>query len=113
MHHGMQIWLIMWLVVYCLCIQHTSKQRSFLSNKKHYYGNDPFLFKLCKNQVIKTYLLKQETKNILCRCHASLCRGHFGSTKIVANVLQSRFYGAILFRDSYILCFQVIGAKEV
>lgn len=42
-----------------------------------------------------------EMKNILHECHSSAYRGHYGSERTVAKVLQVRFYWLTLFKDAH------------
>ena len=40
---------------------------------------------------------------ILHHCHSSSYGGHFGATRIAAQVLQSGFFWPFIFHDSYTL----------
>ena len=68
---------------------------------KHYYLEEPILYKHCADQVIRRCVLEEEMESMLNHCHTLACRGHFGGNRIVAKVLQSGFYWPILFKDAH------------
>jgi hypothetical protein len=85
---------------------HWSKQEKdrFFSQVKHYYWDDPYLFKHCADQVIRRCVPECEFNSILSLCHSSACGGHFGGRRTAAKVLQCGFYWPTLFRDAHQFC---------
>ena len=81
-----------------------AKCERFLSQVRYYYWEDPELFKLCADQIIRRCVPEIETNSILQFCHDGACGGHFGGRKTVAKVLQSGFYWPSLFRDADKYC---------
>nr|GEW15680.1 reverse transcriptase domain-containing protein [Tanacetum cinerariifolium] len=53
-------------------------KNKFFKDVKHYFWNDPFLFKICADQVIRRCVHGQEAVNILKACHNRPIRGHHG-----------------------------------
>ncbi|GJV59177.1 reverse transcriptase domain-containing protein, partial [Tanacetum coccineum] len=46
---------------------------------KHYFWDDPFLFKICADQVIRRCVSGQEALDILKACHSGPTGGHYGA----------------------------------
>nr|GEV18392.1 reverse transcriptase domain-containing protein [Tanacetum cinerariifolium] len=58
----------------------SSKQKNkFFKDVKHYFWDDPFLFKICTDQVIRRCVHGQEAIDILRACHYGPTGGHHGS----------------------------------
>ena len=76
---------------------HWSKQEKdrFFSQVRHYYWEDPYLFKHCPDQVVRRCVPESEIHSILTFCHCYACGGHFGGRRIAAKVLQSGFFGPL------------------
>ncbi|KAJ4718833.1 DNA-directed DNA polymerase [Melia azedarach] len=77
------------------------QKKKFFSEVKHYYWEDPFLYKQCSNQLIRRWIPEEEMVNILKHCHSSEYGGHFGGTKTAAKVLQFGFFWPTLFKDAH------------
>ncbi|KAL4361204.1 hypothetical protein GQ457_04G025620 [Hibiscus cannabinus] len=75
-------------------------KKRFLHNAKHYYWDEPLLFKQCADQVIRRCVPEEEQQNVLLQCHSSPYGGHFGGTRSAAKVLQSGLYWPTLFKDA-------------
>ena len=85
---------------------HWSKQEKdrFFSQVRHYYWEDPYLFKHCPDQVVRRCVPESEIHSILTFCHSYACGGHFGGRRTAAKVLQSGFFWPTLFRDAHRFC---------
>jgi len=81
------------------------EQDRFFSQVRHYYWEDPHLFKHCPDQVIRTCVPESEIHTILTFCHSYACGSHFRGRRTAAKVLQSGFFWPTLFRDAYQFCF--------
>ena len=77
------------------------KKRIFFAQLKHYYWEEPILYKHCVDQVIRRCVPKEEMESILNHYHTLACGGHFGGNRTAAKVLQSRFYWPTLFKDAH------------
>ncbi|KAA0040570.1 uncharacterized protein E5676_scaffold98G00690 [Cucumis melo var. makuwa] len=69
---------------------------SRLHNEK---WDEPFLYKLGLDQILRQCVLEYETIDILVKCHKAPYRGQFGGQKTAAKVLQGRYFWPTLFRD--------------
>ena len=77
------------------------KKKSFFAHLKHYYWEEPILYRHCADQVIRRCVPEDEMHSILNHCHTLSCGGHFGGQRTAAKVLQSGFYWPSLFKDAH------------
>ena len=77
------------------------QKKRFFAHLKHYYWEEPILYRHCADQVIRRCVPKNEMHSILNHCHTLLCGGHFGGQRTTAKVLQSSFYWPSLFKDAH------------
>nr|GEZ34821.1 reverse transcriptase domain-containing protein [Tanacetum cinerariifolium] len=56
----------------------SQQKNKFFKYVKHYFWDDPFLLKICANQVIQRYVHSQEAIDILKACHNGPTREHHG-----------------------------------
>ncbi|KAJ9539557.1 hypothetical protein OSB04_032290 [Centaurea solstitialis] len=79
----------------------TQKFKKFLHESKQYVWDDPHLFKMGADQVLRRCVPDWEMQNILQDCHASPYGGHFGGQRTAAKILQSGFFWPTIFKDSF------------
>ena len=77
------------------------KKKRFFTHLKHYYWEEPILYRHCADQVIRRCVPEDEMHSILNHCHTLSCGGHFGGQRTAAKVLQSGFYWPSLFKDAH------------
>nr|GEY92336.1 reverse transcriptase domain-containing protein [Tanacetum cinerariifolium] len=79
----------------------SSQQKSkFFKDVKHYFWDDPYLFKIYADQVIRRCVLGQEAIEILKACHYGPTGGHHGLNYIAKKVLDSGFYWPSIYRHA-------------
>nr|GEV52694.1 reverse transcriptase domain-containing protein [Tanacetum cinerariifolium] len=79
----------------------SSQQKSkFFKDVKHYFWDDPFLFKICADQVIRRCVHGQEAIDILKACHYGPTGGHHGLNYTSKKVFDSGFYWPTIYRDA-------------
>jgi hypothetical protein len=71
---------------------------------KFYVWEDPLLFKIYVDQVVRRCVPEEVFHNILSFCHTLECGGHFGGLKTTTKVLQCGFYWPALFWDAHDYC---------
>ena len=76
-------------------------KKRFFAHLKHYYWEEPILYRHCADQVIRRCVPEDEMHSILNHCHTLPCGGHFGGQRTAAKVLQSGFYWPSLFKDAH------------
>ena len=77
------------------------KKKRFFAHLKHYYWEEPILYRHCADQVIRRCVPEDEMHSILDHCHTLPCGGHFDGQRTAAKVLQSGFYWPSLFKDAH------------
>jgi hypothetical protein len=78
----------------------TSQQRKkFFYDLRHYFWDDPFLYKKSVDGIIRRCVLEFEQQAIIRDCHDSPYGGHHAGDRTAAKVLQSGFYWPTLFKD--------------
>nr|GEV57026.1 reverse transcriptase domain-containing protein [Tanacetum cinerariifolium] len=79
----------------------SSQQKSkFLKDVNHYFWDDPFLFKICADQVIRRCVSGQEAIEVLKACHYGPTGGHHGLNYTAKKVFDSGFYWPTIYRDT-------------
>ncbi|GJS42051.1 reverse transcriptase domain-containing protein [Tanacetum coccineum] len=82
----------------------TSQQKNkFFKDVKHYFWDDPFLFKICADQVIRRCVSGQEALDILKACHSGPTGGHYGANYTARKIFDSGFYWPTIYKDA-LLC---------
>ena len=77
------------------------QKKKFLHDVRSYQWDDPYLYKLYSDQVIRRCTSEEEIPHILESCHAAAYGGHFGGHRTAATVLQSGYYWPSIFKDTY------------
>nr|GEV20689.1 reverse transcriptase [Tanacetum cinerariifolium] len=65
----------------------SQQKNKFFKDVKHYFWDDPFLFKICVDQVIRRCVYGQEAIDILKACHYGPTGGHHGPNYTVKKVM--------------------------
>nr|GFA54226.1 reverse transcriptase domain-containing protein [Tanacetum cinerariifolium] len=79
----------------------SSQQKSkFFKDVKHYFWDDPFLFKICADQVTRRCVSGQESIDILKAYHYGPTGGHHGPNYTAKKVFDSGFYWPTIYRDA-------------
>ena len=77
------------------------RKKRFFAQLKHYYWEEPILYKHYADQVTRRRVQEEEMGSILSHCHTLLCGGHFGGQRTTEKVLQSGFYWPTLFKHAH------------
>nr|GEU93000.1 hypothetical protein [Tanacetum cinerariifolium] len=79
----------------------SQQKNKFFKGVKHYFWDDPFLFKIYVDQVIRRCVHGQEAIDILKACHNGPTGGHHGLNYTAKKVFDSRFYWPTIYRDAH------------
>nr|GEY34965.1 reverse transcriptase domain-containing protein [Tanacetum cinerariifolium] len=80
----------------------TSQQKNkFFKNMKHYFWDDPFLFKICTDQVMWRCVHGKEALDILVACHNRPTGGHHGANLTAKKVFDSGFFWPTIYKDAH------------
>ncbi|GJU91362.1 reverse transcriptase domain-containing protein [Tanacetum coccineum] len=76
-------------------------KNKFFKDVKHYFWDDPFLFKICADQVIRRCVSGQEALDILKACHSGPTGGHYGANYTARKIFDSGFYWPTIYKDAH------------
>lgn len=92
----------------------TAQQRKyFFSQTKYYIWEDPDLFKIGADQVIRRCVPHTEQNDILRHCHSYACGGHFSAKKTGHRILQSGFFWPSIFKDAHYFVKACLRCQQV
>ncbi|GJX03978.1 reverse transcriptase domain-containing protein [Tanacetum coccineum] len=79
----------------------SQQKKKFFKDVKHYFWDDPYLFKVCADQVIRRCVFGQEAHDILMACHDGPTGGHHGANYTAKKVFDLGFYWPTIYRDAH------------
>nr|GEZ22001.1 reverse transcriptase domain-containing protein [Tanacetum cinerariifolium] len=79
----------------------SQKKNKFFKDVKHYFWDDPFLFKVYADQVIWQCVHGQQAVDILKACHNRPTGRQHGPTYTAKKVFDYGFYWPTIYRDAY------------
>ncbi|XP_042029922.1 uncharacterized protein LOC121776825 [Salvia splendens] len=74
------------------------------SDSRYFYWDDPYLWKMGADQVIRRCIPEWEQEDVMIHCHTLACGGHFRLKKTTRKILDSGFYWSSIHRDAYEFC---------
>nr|GEY65414.1 reverse transcriptase domain-containing protein [Tanacetum cinerariifolium] len=77
----------------------SQQKNKFFKDVKHYFWDDPGLFKIYADKIIRRFVSGQEAVDILKACHSGPTRGHHGPNYTARKVFDSGFYWPTIYRD--------------
>nr|GEU28724.1 reverse transcriptase domain-containing protein [Tanacetum cinerariifolium] len=78
----------------------SQSKSKFFKDVKHYFWDDPLLFKIYADQVIRRCVSGQEAIDILKACHYGPTEGHNGPNYTAKKMFDSGFYWPTIYRDA-------------
>ncbi|GJT78932.1 reverse transcriptase domain-containing protein [Tanacetum coccineum] len=79
----------------------SQQKKKFFKDVKHYFWDDPYLFRIGADQVIRRCVYGQEAVDILTACHNGPTGGHHGANYTAKKVFDSGFYWPTIYRDAH------------
>ncbi|GJU00776.1 reverse transcriptase domain-containing protein [Tanacetum coccineum] len=80
----------------------TSQQKKkFFKDIKHYFWDDPYLFRTCADQIIRRCVFGQEALEILKACHEGPTGGHHSANITARKVFDAGFFWPTIYKDAY------------
>nr|GEV40201.1 reverse transcriptase domain-containing protein [Tanacetum cinerariifolium] len=79
----------------------TQQKNKFFKDVKHYFWDDPFLFKICADQVIRWCVHRKEALEILEACHNGPTGGHHGTNLTAKKVFDAGFFWPTIYKDAH------------
>nr|GFB67935.1 reverse transcriptase domain-containing protein [Tanacetum cinerariifolium] len=77
------------------------QKKKFFKDARHYFWNDPYLFRTCADQIIQRCVAGNEAIDILKACHSGPTGGHYGASYIAKKVFDSGFYWPSIYKDAF------------
>ncbi|XP_076908750.1 uncharacterized protein LOC143565765 [Bidens hawaiensis] len=78
----------------------TEQKRKFFLDVNRYVWDDPFLFKIGGDRILRRCVTKEEGWDILKHVHERLTGGHHGAHATAQKVLDSGFYWPTIVKDA-------------
>ncbi|GKC92882.1 reverse transcriptase domain-containing protein [Tanacetum coccineum] len=79
----------------------TQQKRKFFKDVKHYFWDDPYLFRTCADQIIRRCVFGQEALEILKACHEGPTGGHHSANITARKVFDAGFFWPMIYKDAY------------
>ncbi|KAD4179213.1 hypothetical protein E3N88_27804 [Mikania micrantha] len=89
------------------------KRQQFLAQVRYYIWDEPDLFKVGLDQIIKRCIPEEEVQEVLSLTHASACGGHFSGQKTGHWVLSCGLFWPTLFRDASVFAKQCLRCQQL
>ncbi|GJS04707.1 reverse transcriptase domain-containing protein [Tanacetum coccineum] len=67
----------------------TQQKKKFFKDVKHYFWDDPYLFRICADQIIRRCVHGQEANDILKACHEGPTEGHHSANLTARKVFDA------------------------
>nr|GEZ17199.1 reverse transcriptase domain-containing protein [Tanacetum cinerariifolium] len=91
----------------------TSQQKKkFFKDVKQYFWDDPYLFRIYADQIIRWCVHGQEAIDILTACHEGPTGGHHGANLTTKKVFDASFFWPTIYRDAHAMiksCIDFMG----
>ncbi|GKA01951.1 DNA-directed DNA polymerase [Tanacetum coccineum] len=79
----------------------TQQKKKFFKDVKHYFWDDPYLFCICADQIIRRCVHGQEANDILKACHEGPTGGHHSANLTARKVFDAGFFWPTIYRDAH------------
>ncbi|GJX81678.1 reverse transcriptase domain-containing protein [Tanacetum coccineum] len=79
----------------------SQQKNKFFKDVKHYFWDDPYLFKICADQVIWWCVHGKEALDILEACHNGPTRGHHDANLTAKKVFDAGFFWPTIYKDAH------------
>nr|GEW27456.1 reverse transcriptase domain-containing protein [Tanacetum cinerariifolium] len=80
----------------------TSQQKQkIFKDARHYFWDDPYLFRTCADQIIQRCVAGKEAIDILNACHSGPTGGHYRANYTAKKVFDSGFYWPSIYKDAF------------
>ncbi|GJU51595.1 reverse transcriptase domain-containing protein [Tanacetum coccineum] len=79
----------------------SQQKKKFFKDVKHYFWDDPYLFRICADQIIRRCVHGQEAFEILKACHEGPTGGHHSANLTAKKVFDAGFFWPTIYRDAH------------
>nr|GEV29392.1 reverse transcriptase domain-containing protein [Tanacetum cinerariifolium] len=82
-------------------VMSSQPKNKFFKDVKHYFWDNPYLFQICANQIIRRCVHGQEAYDILNACHEGPTEGHHGANFTAKKVFDAGFFWPTIYKDAH------------
>nr|GFB15818.1 reverse transcriptase domain-containing protein [Tanacetum cinerariifolium] len=82
-------------------LESLNKKKKFFKDARHYFWDDPYLFRTCANKIIRRCVVGKEAIDILNACHSGPTGGHYGASYTTNKFFNSGFYWPSIYKDAF------------
>ncbi|GJU46332.1 reverse transcriptase domain-containing protein [Tanacetum coccineum] len=79
----------------------SQQKKKFFNDVKNYFWDDPYLFWICADQIIRRCVHGQEAFDILKACHEGPTGGHHSANLTAKKVFDAGFFWPTIYRDAH------------
>nr|GEZ62381.1 reverse transcriptase domain-containing protein [Tanacetum cinerariifolium] len=79
----------------------TQRKQNFFKDVRHYFWDDPYLFRTRPDQIIRRCVAGQEANDILKACHSGPIGGHYEANYTAKKVFDLGFYWPTIYKDAF------------
>ncbi|GJY59615.1 reverse transcriptase domain-containing protein [Tanacetum coccineum] len=79
----------------------TQQKRECFKDVKHYFWDDPYLFRTCADQIIRRCMHGQEALEIHKACHEGPTGGHHSANLTARKVFDADFFWPTIYQDAH------------
>nr|GEV58375.1 reverse transcriptase domain-containing protein [Tanacetum cinerariifolium] len=79
----------------------TQQKQKIFKDVRHYFWDDPYLFRTYLDQIIRRCVAGQEAIDILKACHSGPTGGHYRANYTAKKVFDSDFYWPTIYKDAF------------
>ncbi|GKA55157.1 reverse transcriptase domain-containing protein [Tanacetum coccineum] len=79
----------------------SQQKKKFFKDIRHYFWDDPYLFRVYADQIIRRCVDGNEAMEILKACHHGPTGGHHGPNYTAKKVFDSGFFWPTIYRDAH------------
>nr|GFB59329.1 DNA-directed DNA polymerase [Tanacetum cinerariifolium] len=79
----------------------TQQKQKFFMDARHYFWDDPYLFRTYPDQIIRHCVAGKEAIDILNACHSGPTGGHYRANYTAKKVFDSGFYWPTIYKDAF------------
>ncbi|GKA53776.1 reverse transcriptase domain-containing protein [Tanacetum coccineum] len=81
----------------------TQQMKKFFKDIKHYFWDNPYLFCICADQIIRRCVFGQEAIEILKACHEGPTEGHHSANITARKVFDASFFWPTIYQDAHLM----------
>nr|GEW74412.1 reverse transcriptase domain-containing protein [Tanacetum cinerariifolium] len=79
----------------------SQQKKKFFKDVKHYFWDDPYLFRICAGQIIRRCVHGKKAYDILKACHEGPTEGHHGANFTAKKIFDAGFFWPTIYRDAH------------